>query len=73
MSISHAPPSPPPSTSQQWPVAESLYTHPDGAHAAGVAVSFDRTPPTPVSFDELESVRLYRDFLAAPERYLRHL
>lgn len=26
----------------QWPVAESLYTHPDGAHAAGVAVSFDR-------------------------------
>ena len=26
----------------QWPVAESLYTHPDGGHAAGVAVSFDR-------------------------------
>ncbi|MBM79016.1 MAG: hypothetical protein CMJ78_00280 [Planctomycetaceae bacterium] len=26
----------------QWPVAESLYTHPDGAHAPGVAVSFDR-------------------------------
>jgi len=26
----------------QWPAAESLYTHPDGAHAAGVAVSFDR-------------------------------
>lgn len=26
----------------QWPLAESLYTHPDGAHAAGVAVSFDR-------------------------------
>lgn len=26
----------------QWPVAESLYTHPDGAHAPDVAVSFDR-------------------------------
>lgn len=26
----------------QWPAAESLYTHPDGAHAPGVAVSFDR-------------------------------
>ncbi|MCA9179799.1 MAG: hypothetical protein KDA51_00060, partial [Planctomycetales bacterium] len=26
----------------QWPVSESLYTHPDGAHAPGVAVSFDR-------------------------------
>ena len=26
----------------QWPVAESLYTHPDGSHAPGVAVSFDR-------------------------------
>jgi hypothetical protein len=26
----------------RWPVNESLYTHPDGAHAAGVAVSFNR-------------------------------
>ena len=26
----------------KWPVNESLYTHPDGAHAPGVAVSFDR-------------------------------
>ncbi|NNE90411.1 MAG: hypothetical protein HKN23_02085 [Verrucomicrobiales bacterium] len=26
----------------QWPVAESLYTDPRGAHAPGVAVSFDR-------------------------------
>ncbi len=25
-----------------WPVNESLYTHPAGAHAPGVAVSFDR-------------------------------
>jgi hypothetical protein len=26
----------------RWPVNESLYTHPDGAHAPGVQVSFDR-------------------------------
>ncbi len=26
----------------RWPDNESLYTHPDGAHAPGVAVSFDR-------------------------------
>lgn len=26
----------------RWPMNESLYTHPDGAHAPGVAVSFDR-------------------------------
>lgn len=26
----------------RWPANESLYTHPDGAHAPGVAVSFDR-------------------------------
>ncbi|WP_166822826.1 twin-arginine translocation signal domain-containing protein [Thalassoroseus pseudoceratinae] len=26
----------------RWPVNESLYTHPDGAHAPGVTVSFDR-------------------------------
>jgi hypothetical protein len=26
----------------RWPVNESLYTHPDGAHAPNVAVSFDR-------------------------------
>ncbi|MCG8652514.1 MAG: hypothetical protein MI861_21925, partial [Pirellulales bacterium] len=26
----------------KWPANESLYTHPDGAHAPGVAVSFDR-------------------------------
>lgn len=26
----------------RWPVNESLYTHPDGAHAPGVASSFDR-------------------------------
>jgi predicted ATPase len=43
------------------------------ACADAVAISFDRTPPAPVSFDDLESVRLYREFLAAPGRYLRHL
>jgi hypothetical protein len=26
----------------RWPENESLYTHPDGAHAPGVAVSYDR-------------------------------
>ena len=26
----------------RWPLNESLYTHPDGAHAPGVQVSFDR-------------------------------
>lgn len=26
----------------RWPANESLYTHPEGAHAPGVAVSFDR-------------------------------
>ena len=26
----------------RWPVNESLYTHPDGAHSGGVAASFDR-------------------------------
>jgi predicted ATPase len=36
-------------------------------------VSFDAAPPAPVAWDDLESVRLVRDFLNAPERYLRHL
>ncbi|MBL8996954.1 MAG: AAA family ATPase [Gemmatimonadetes bacterium] len=35
--------------------------------------SFDERPPRTVPFDELEHVRVTRDFLAAPERYLRHL
>jgi predicted ATPase len=34
-------------------------------------LSFDVTPVRPVSFEELEPVRLVREFLAAPERYLR--
>jgi len=36
-------------------------------------LSFDEAPVRPVAFDDLESVRLVRDFLAAPERYLRHV
>ena len=33
----------------------------------------DETPPRAVEFDDLEHVRFLRDFLAAPERFLRHL
>ncbi|MDQ6925735.1 MAG: AAA family ATPase [Candidatus Eremiobacteraeota bacterium] len=35
--------------------------------------SFDEQPPRAAEFEELEHVRLTRDFLAAPERFLRHL
>ena len=35
--------------------------------------SFDRSPVSAVSYDELEHVVLTREFLSAPERYLRHL
>jgi predicted ATPase len=35
--------------------------------------SFDRVPIESVPFDELEHVRLTRDFLNDPARYLRHL
>lgn len=35
--------------------------------------SFDRTPVQAVAYEALEHVALTRDFLAAPERYLRHL
>ena len=38
-----------------------------------VLLSFDRSPAASVPYGELDSVRLYRDFLAAPERFLRHL
>lgn len=34
-------------------------------------LSFDEVPVRPVAFEELEPVRLVRDFLNAPERYLR--
>ena len=35
--------------------------------------SFDASPISVVSWDETDHVRLTRDFLAAPERYLRNL
>ena len=35
--------------------------------------SFDEQPPCATAFDDLEHVRLTREFLAAPERFLRHL
>jgi predicted ATPase len=38
-----------------------------------VVISFDRSPPAPVPFEEIESFMFYRSFLQAPERYLRHL
>lgn len=36
-------------------------------------LSFDRAPIAPVAWDELEHVRLVRDFLNRPEAFLRHL
>jgi len=36
-------------------------------------LSFDDPPLRRVQYDEVEHVRLTRDFLAAPERFLRHL
>jgi predicted ATPase len=40
----------------------------------GAAIwSFDRDPIGPAAYDELEHVRLTRDFLANPEAFLRHL
>lgn len=38
-----------------------------------VIVSFDERPPRQVAFDQLTHVTLMRDFLASPERFLRHL
>jgi predicted ATPase len=35
--------------------------------------SFDRSPVEAVAYDQLEHVVLTREFLAGPERYLRHL
>jgi len=36
-------------------------------------LNFDAEPVEYVSYDEVEHVRLVRDFLASPERFLRHL
>jgi len=38
-----------------------------------VILSFDEAPVRPVAYEELEHVRITRDFLRNPERYLRHL
>jgi predicted ATPase len=35
--------------------------------------SFDERPPRAIAYDESEHVRVTRDFLNAPERFLRHL
>ena len=35
--------------------------------------SFDESPLRAVEYDELEGVRLFREFLEAPARYMRHL
>lgn len=35
--------------------------------------SFDESPPRATAFDDLEHVRLTREFLAGPDRFLRHL
>ncbi len=35
--------------------------------------SFDGGEVAPISFEQIDSVRLVRDFLNAPERYLRHV
>jgi predicted ATPase len=41
------------------------------AYPGARIVSFDEVPVRQVAYDELESVRLVREFLLAPERYLR--
>lgn len=43
------------------------------AYPGATIYSFDSTPVVPVEYAELEHVRLTRDFLNAPERYLREL
>ena len=43
------------------------------AYPGATIVSFDHAPVERVRYEELESVRLVRDFLVDPQRYLRHL
>jgi predicted ATPase len=45
-----------------------LLAFPDAA-----ILAFDGDTITPTAYDDLPSVRLTREFLAAPERYLRQL
>jgi predicted ATPase len=35
-------------------------------------LSFDQLPPGPVQYEDLEHVRITRDFLNEPDRFLRH-
>lgn len=43
------------------------------AFPGAILYSLDEYPVSSVSYDELEHVKMTRDFLNAPERYLRHL
>lgn len=43
------------------------------AYPGATIVSFDHAPVERVQYEELESVRMVRDFLVDPQRYLRHL
>jgi predicted ATPase len=43
------------------------------AYPGATLVSFDRTPPAAVPFDELDHVSLTRSFLNDPHSYLRHI
>ena len=36
-------------------------------------LSFEQSPPEEVAYDDVGHVKLYREFLKAPSRYLRHL
>ncbi len=43
------------------------------AYPGAVILNFDQTPVQPVAYDELEHVRLTRDFLNNPQAFLRRL
>lgn len=43
------------------------------AYPEATIITFDQRPPRRVAYEELEHVRLTRDFLNAPEAFLRHL
>ena len=43
------------------------------AFRGGTIITFDERPPRPIAYDELDHVRITRDFLNSPESFLRHL
>ncbi len=43
------------------------------AYPDALILDFDRIPPAPTAYADLEQVRLLRDFLNAPDSFLRHL